>query len=131
MLNQNKVKLMTRMAMYEEKEGREDIRISTYYRKDYVSFQTIVTLIWVTIGYAIAVGIGALVFLDQILQRLTLPFIIMTAICLVTGYLVLLILYGLAASHFYQKKHNDARQRVKRFNHDLTRLNRMYEREKR
>ena len=122
---------MTRMAMYEEKEGREDIRISTYYRKDYVSFQTIVTLIWVTIGYAIAVGIGALVFLDQILQRLTLPFIIMTAICLVTGYLVLLILYGLAASHFYQKKHNDARQRVKRFNHDLTRLNRMYEREKR
>lgn len=131
MLNQNKVKLMTRMAMYEKNEGREDIGISAYYRKDYVSFQTIVTILWVTVGYIAAVGIGALVFLDQLLANLNMPFLIMAVICVGTGYLVLIILYGIAASRFYQKKHNDARQRVKKFNHDLTRLNRMYERERR
>ena len=131
MLNENKVKLMTRMAMYEEKQGVEDAKISAYYRKDYASFHTILTFIWVTVGYAIAVGLGMVAFLDKILKNFNMPFLIMLAICVVTGYLVLVIVYVISASHFYKKKHDDARMRVKRFNHDLTRLNRMYEREKR
>jgi len=49
----------------------------------------------------------------------------------IIGYLVLVIFYGIVASHFYGTKHEKARKRVKQFNHDLTRLNRMYEREKR
>ena len=35
MLNESKVKLMTRMAMYESKQGEEDFKISSYYKKDY------------------------------------------------------------------------------------------------
>ena len=56
MLNESKVKLMTRMAMYESKQGEEDFKISSYYKKDYRSFHTIATIIWVTVGYAVAVG---------------------------------------------------------------------------
>lgn len=130
MLNEEKVKLMTRMAMYESKEGEEDLKISAYYRKDYTSFHTIVTVIWVTIGYVIAVGVAATAFLDEILKNLNMAFIIMTVICVITGYIVMVVLYILVASQFYKNKHNQARQRVKKFNHDLTRLNRMYEREK-
>ncbi|MDY5845384.1 MAG: hypothetical protein SPJ92_02350 [Bariatricus sp.] len=130
MLNEDKVKLMTRMAMYESKEGDEDFKISAYYRKDYSSFHTIVTIIWVTIGYAIAVGVGAVAFLDEILKNMNFAFLMMLGLCIITGYIVLVVFYGIVASRFYQKKHNDARQRVKKFNHDLTRLNRMYEREK-
>lgn len=40
MLNESKVKLMTRMAMYESKQGEEDFKISSYYKKDYRSFHT-------------------------------------------------------------------------------------------
>lgn len=129
MLNEDKVKLMTRMAMYEGKDGTEDFKISAYYRKDYSGFHTIVTIIWVTIGYLIAVGVGAMAFMDEIIKRFNMSFLIMLCICLVTGYIVTVVLYGIVASQFYQKKHNDARQRVKKFNHDLTRLNRMYEKE--
>ena len=60
MLNESKVKLMTRMAMYESKQGEEDFKISSYYKKDYRSFHTIATIIWVTVGYAVAVGIGVI-----------------------------------------------------------------------
>lgn len=130
MLNEEKVKLMTRMAMYESKEGEEDLKISAYYRKDYASFHTIITVIWVTIGYLIAVGVAAIAFLDEILNNLNMPFIVMTAICVVTGYIVTVALYTIVASQFYKNKHNKARHRVKKFNHDLTRLNRMYERER-
>lgn len=130
MLNEDKVRLMTRMAMYESREGVEDFKISAYYKKDYSSFHTIVTIIWVTIGYAIAVLVGAVAFLDVILENLNMAFLVMLFICIVTGYLVLVVMYGVVAFRFYQKKHMDARMRIKKFNHDLTRLNRMYEREK-
>mgnify|MGYP000007939125 CR=1 FL=1 len=125
MLNESKVKLMTRMAMYESKQGEEDFKISSYYKKDYRSFHTIATIIWVTVGYAVAVGIGVIAFLDELMKNLNMQFAV------IIGYLVLVIFYGIVASHFYGTKHEKARKRVKQFNHDLTRLNRMYEREKR
>ena len=128
MLNESKVKLMTRMAMYESKEGEEDFKISSYYKKDYRSFHTIATIIWVTIGYVVAVGIGVVAFLDELMN---VRFLVILAAAVIIGYLVLVIFYGIVASHFYGIKHEKARKRVKKFNHDLTRLNRMYEREKR
>ena len=130
MLNESKVKLMTRMAMYESKQGEEDFKISSYYKKDYRSFHTIAT-IWVTVGYAVAVGIGVIAFLDELMGNLNMQFLVMLAATVIIGYLVLVIFYGIVASHFYGTKHEKARKRVKQFNHDLTRLNRMYEREKR
>ena len=126
MLNESKVKLMTRMAMYESKQGEEDFKISSYYKKDYRSFHTIATIIWVT-----AVGIGVIAFLDELMKNLNMQFLVMLAAAVIIGYLVLVIFYGIVASHFYGTKHEKARKRVKQFNHDLTRLNRMYEREKR
>ena len=122
MLNESKVKLMTRMAMYESKQGEEDFKISSYYKKDYRSFHTIATIIWVTVGYAV---------LDELMKNLNMQFLVMLAAAVIIGYLVLVIFYGIVASHFYGTKHEKARKRVKQFNHDLTRLNRMYEREKR
>lgn len=130
MLNERKVRLMTRMAMYETKQGPEDMKISTYNRKDYTSFQTVITIIWMTIGYAIAVAVGAMTCLDVIMDNFDMTFLIMLSLVIVTLYLVLVIGYAVAASKFYGKKHDAAVRRMKMFNHDLTRLNKMYERER-
>ena len=35
MLDRSKVKLMTKLALYEQTQGKEDFKISEYYRKDY------------------------------------------------------------------------------------------------
>lgn len=131
MLNENKVKVMTKMAMYESGQGAQDMKINSYYKRDYVSFRTLVSVIWVTIGYFMIVALGAGIFLDEILKRLTLDFIIMFIIAIVALYLAILLLYVIGASRFYKKKYSDARQRLKKFNHNLTRLNRMYEKERR
>ena len=56
--------------------------------------------------------------------------LITAGIAVVLGYLVVVILYTIIASRLYDKRHREARQRIKRFNHDLTRLLKMYEKEK-
>ena len=85
MLNESKVKLMTRMAMYESKQGEEDFKISSYYKKDYRSFHTIATIIWVTVGYAVAVGIGVIAFLDELMKNLNMQFLVMLAAAVIIG----------------------------------------------
>ncbi len=37
--------------------GEEDFKISSYYKKDYSSLNTWVTLIWITVGYGLAVAV--------------------------------------------------------------------------
>ena len=69
MVNEEKVKLMNKMALYEEKYGKEDFKIASYYKKDYVSYQTIFTVIWVTIGYVVLFGVFAAAFVETFLSN--------------------------------------------------------------
>ena len=39
MLNEERIRLMTKMASYEAREGKEHMPIKQYYRKDYVSYE--------------------------------------------------------------------------------------------
>ena len=51
MLNNRKIRLMTKLAAYEAEEGREDIRLSKYYKTDYVRLQILKSIIATTFGY--------------------------------------------------------------------------------
>ena len=92
MLDKRKIRLMTRAAIYEKNYGEEDFKISSYYKKDYSSLNTWVTLIWITVGYGLA------------------------------AYVSLLIAYGIGAGSFYKNKHIKAKQRVKKYLRDLSRI---------
>lgn len=129
MLNEKRVRLMTKMAMYETKEGHEDFKISAYYQKDYASLNTWITGIWVTIGYLLVVGFIMLVYIDAILENVKLSALLILAAMIVAGYIITLTISTSLAHDFYQKKHIAARKRVKRFNHDLICLSKMYEKE--
>ena len=131
MLDEKKVKLMTELAFYEQNEGKEDFKINEYYRKDYAGFHTLCSILWITVGYACAAGLIVFSGLDFILAHMSKSMIIMMALVFVISYLVLVIVYTLVANHVFDRKHREARQRVKRYNHNLTRLLKMYEKEKR
>ena len=92
MLNESKVKLDDKDGdVLKANREREDFKISSYYKKDYRSFHTIATIIWVTVGYAVAVGIGVIAFLDELMKNLNMQFLVMLAAAVIIGYLVLVI----------------------------------------
>ena len=129
MLNEERVKLMVQLASYEQKEGKEDFKVSSYYKKDYVSFHRLATMIWTTIGYGMIVGLLGVIYMDQILEGLTLAKAIILLIAILAVYLVVMIVYWLASGRFYHKKHSEARARVKKYSHNLLVLNKLYEKE--
>ena len=129
MLNEERVKLMVQLASYEEKKGKEDFKVSSYYKKDYVRFHRLATMIWTTIGYGMIVGLLGVIYMDQILEGLTLAKAIILLIAILAVYLVVMIVYWLASGRFYQKKHSEARKKKKKYSHNLLVLNKLYEKE--
>lgn len=131
MLNEERVKLMTKMAAYEKKQGEADFKISAYFRKDYASWNVVWTLIWVSIGYVILLALVAVTFLEQILEHLNVREMVIMGAGAIIGYLLFLICYGIISSQLYKRRHDKARGRVKKFNRDLTLLMKLYKKEKR
>ena len=130
MLNENRIRLMFRMASYEEKQGKEDLKISTYYRKDYTSMKTLATILWLTFGYVLLILLLVVVFMDILMKNITLTKIFVMGAGVVIGYIVLLILYGFCSSQFYRKKYNRAKKRMRRYYRDLGRLEKFGKKEK-
>lgn len=130
MLDKKRIRLMARTAIYEKEHAEEDIKISTYYKKDYASLNTWITLIWITVGYGLAAGVFLLCTADSIMEGLTIVKLILLAAIALGFYLVLLIVYGIGAGNFYRKKHGRAKHRVKRYYRELSRLEKMYKKEK-
>ena len=51
-------------------------------------------------------------------------------IAAIAGYIVLLVIYGVCANSFYKRKHAVAKQNVKRYYRNLSRLEKMCKKEK-
>ncbi len=122
---------MTRLAFYEQTDGKKDFKVSEFYRKDYTSLHTICSVLWVTVGYLCVIGIVILMVLEDLLENMSNGVIVMLGGMILLGYVALIIIYAIITNHIYDEKHKEARQRVKKYNHDLTRLLRMYEKENR
>ena len=56
MVNEEKVKIMNRLAMYEHGEGRKYLPVSRYYRSDYIGLALIRNFFLVTIGYVLGLA---------------------------------------------------------------------------
>ena len=68
MLDEERICIMTRMASYEAGEGKEDMPVKQYYRKDYISYQMIRSFISSTISYCILVVFWGMYNIENIMK---------------------------------------------------------------
>ena len=98
MLSNEKIKWMTRAALYEKKEGKGSIRINRFRKSDYISWNMIKSIVGMTMGYALVIFLYLLGVSESMLDELTLPYVINIGMRFLFVYLVLLVITGFAAS---------------------------------
>ena len=129
MLDERKVRLMTKLALYEQTQGKEDFKISEYYRKDYAGMHIFTSILWVTVGYVCAAMLIVLAGLEALMDSMSNSLFVMLLLIFIVGYIGIVVIFAVISSHIYNQKHKEARMRVKKYNHDLTRLLKWYEKE--
>ena len=69
MINEEKVKIMTKLAMYEQGKGRKYLPVSKYYRSDYIGLALIMLGVYIVIGYLIVlVAYSVLTYIQYSVQ---------------------------------------------------------------
>jgi hypothetical protein len=126
MLNNKKIRMMTKLAVYENKEGRDDIHLSKYYKTDYVRYQVLKSIISATIGYLLILVLVVLYKSEYIIQNaVTLDY--KTIGVYVLGiYIILITAYGLGSIVGYSMKYDTSRKKLAKYFKLLKRLQKVY-----
>ena len=70
MVDERKVRLMTRLSIYEKHEKNRNLVLSRYYKSDYVRFNVLKTWVAATVAFWAVVGLCATMSFDDILAEL-------------------------------------------------------------
>lgn len=126
MINQEKVRDMTKMAAYENGDGEKDIQISSYRRQDYVALQMIKSFVFGTIAYGI-LGLFWMAKADKFLGSIdSLDTIFSAGRLILILYAVFLGIYLTFAFFWARKKYDASRARSKGYFRWLRRVAKSY-----
>ncbi|MBO4808462.1 MAG: hypothetical protein J5537_05420 [Lachnospiraceae bacterium] len=126
MVNEERVILMTRMASYEAGEGKKNIKIGDYFRADYLSKQLLKSLIFSTISFVIGLVLYVLYNFDFLLENIYKIDLLALGKKMLTGYIVLVVVYGLITYIVYAFRYRHARKNLKTYYGNLKKLSSMY-----
>jgi predicted Co/Zn/Cd cation transporter (cation efflux family) len=129
MLNEEKVKVMNKLAMYETREGKKYLPVSKFYRSDYIGQAMIKNFFLVTIGYVLILAAVAAYFGDYLLENIHKMDLVSLGTNVVVGYAVVLGAYSLLTYIQYSVKYHRAKKSVRNYYIDLTKLSKIYGRE--
>ncbi len=130
MLNNHKIRLMTKIAIYEKEDGKEDIRLGKYYRVDYVRYQLLKTIVAVTCGYLILVLLTILYNMEYLIAEAVKLDYAAIGRTMLGIYLVLLLAFSGIAVLGYTIKYNRSRKKLAKYYRMLKRLRTIYREEK-
>lgn len=127
MLNNEKIRLMTRMASFDEVEGKKDIAVNGYFRGDYISFQILKSAIYATIGFAVIVTLYILYNLETLLSEFYKMDFMAFAKEWLTRYVVVLLIYLVISYFVYALRFNRSKRRIRAYQQQLKQLHMMYD----
>lgn len=129
MINEERICIMTRMASYEAGEGKEDMPVKQYYRKDYVSYQMIRTFISSTISFGILFLFWGMYSIEKIMQQLAEMDLIQFGISILIKYVIFVVVYQVIAVIVYNRKYTRATAAVKKHHADIKKVIKLQEKE--
>ncbi len=129
MLNNEKIRLMTRMASFDEIEGKKDIAVNGYFRGDYICFQVVKSAIFGTVAFGVVLALYLLYNLETFLADFYKMDMMAFAKDWLTKYVVVLLAYLLISYFVYAFRFTRSKRRIRMYQQQLKKLHQIYEEE--
>ena len=130
MLNNEKIILMTKLSLYEQKNEKSEIKSSRYFKSDYMLMKMLGSFISVTVGYILCLVLWIIFSADKMIGSMTTTgkFVGLLVI-LVIIYVALTVTSMIFSYAFYSHRFRKIRRNLKEYNGDLITLHRIQEQE--
>ena len=133
MLNEGKIMLMTKVAIYEKHEENDKLVMARYFREDYIKYGCLKTVVATTVVYWTYVAIYILMSFEKILDQLTdmdMDYFEVISVYL-KGYVVACVVMFVYSFIIYLFKFQLAKPGIIKYNGMLRKLLKYYEIEQR
>ena len=121
---------MTRMAAYEENEGKKYMSIGSYFRSDYMGLQVIKSVISSTLAYLIILGLYIYYHFETFMQDIYKMDLMQVGRNLLLYYVIFVVANGLITYIVYSFRYSRAKRSLKRYYRHLKQLAAIYDIEK-
>lgn len=132
MINEERVREMSKLAMMDQAETRKDRQMREYYGSDYVAKEMIISLFTGTIAFALIITLGLLGAGEDAVDTIS---SVISSNFLETGkqfvflYLAFMALYLLITVMVYRARYHAGRLEQRKYSKHLKRLTKLYSRE--
>ena len=126
MLNENKIKMMTKMAIYEKNEGKSMLKTAKYFKGDYIAFGILKTVIATTFAGIILLTMYFLCNAEGLIQQINNLDYVGLAKKISLYYVLMLIVFCVISGIVYYYRYEHTRQGLKRYFSRLNKLERFY-----
>ncbi len=127
MLNEDKIKLMTGIAMFEKREGRRIFTVNRYFRGDYISSRLFRAFFAYTFCYLLCCVIWFLYSSQRLLNMLDVGEAVQIGKEGAVLYLAGLLIYLVITFFVYRRRYEYAKRGMKVYMSKLKRLEKRYE----
>lgn len=122
MINEEKVKVMTRLASYESNQGKKDLEIVKRLKFDYISYNGFLACFFASIAVLIlfAADFG-IKFMENLADFTNYDFV-GEGIGYLTLWIFIMVIYSFVTGRMYRKEYDDAAERVNHYKEALKSL---------
>ena len=126
MLNTDRIRLMTKLAAYEQREGKEYMVMDQYYRRDYLVVQMIKTFFCSTVAFAVLFLLSVLYRMEEWLQELYQREYMEYITGIVVKYILFVVFYQIVAYIVYSLRYRRGHKKQKQYHSKLKKMEKLY-----
>jgi len=115
MLDKDRIILMTKMAVFQKREGTKSSAMNQYFRSDYVGYQILKSIISATIVYILMVGAYVLFNFEDVIQQIYNRRWMILLQRMGIAYAVLIGVYAVISYIVYSYRYAKMRKKLKQY----------------
>lgn len=127
MLNEEKVKSMTKAAAYEKGPEKKNIEISSYFRGDYLGLQMLKSAVAYTVAFCILATLWMMGRMTELMLMISrVEYLNRLMKLLILLFVSGLVFYEIAVYAYYSVKYQKARRSLKGYDSQLKTIHKFY-----
>lgn len=128
-MNEKRIRMMTKLADFEEKNREDLYHAENYYRGDYIGIHLLKNLLRITIAYLIGAGLWACSHMDSLMKKLNTMDVKGTGIKVLVSYVIIAALFLLLTYVIYTVRFYRSEKKLQTYRNMLEHLILEYDRE--
>ena len=130
MVNEEKIRIMTKLTSMENDDSNREIKDGGYYKSDYIRLRLIRTIGSYSIAYVLMIALVALYHFDYLVSGMVIQDLRNMIIAVVALYLLLVLLCTFFTVTIYSKKYSQVQKKQREYYKEIKKLEAFYDQSK-